>query len=81
MCLLEEGSAQVPACSCFSVSTRKVRFTGQEAIVYKDMGEEKMRRNITSALIGVVLLFGNATSSSAAVKRVEMHIGGYLCGN
>lgn len=40
-----------------------------------------MKRNITSALIGVVLLFGNATSSSAQVKRIEMRIGGYLCGN
>ena len=40
-----------------------------------------MRRNITLALLGMVLLFGNATSSSAEVKRVEMHIGGYLCGN
>jgi hypothetical protein len=40
-----------------------------------------MRRNILLTLIGLVLLFGNATSSSAEVKRVEMHIGGYLCGN
>lgn len=40
-----------------------------------------MRRNIMPALIGLVLLFGNATSSSAEVRRVEMHIGGYLCGN
>jgi len=40
-----------------------------------------MRRNILLALIGVVLLFGNATSSSAEVRRVEMRIGGYLCGN
>jgi hypothetical protein len=28
-----------------------------------------------------VLLFGSATSSSAEVKRVRMHIAGYLCGN
>lgn len=40
-----------------------------------------MRRNILPALLGLVLLFGNAASSSAEVKRVEMHIGGYLCGN
>lgn len=40
-----------------------------------------MRRNITLALLGVVLLFGSATRSSAEVKRVEMHVGGYLCGN
>jgi len=40
-----------------------------------------MRRNILLALIGLVLLFGNTTSSSAEVRRVEMRIGGYLCGN
>lgn len=40
-----------------------------------------MKRNITLALIGMALLFGNATSSSAEVKRIEMRIGGYLCGN
>ena len=40
-----------------------------------------MRRNIIRALIGLVLLFGNATDSSAEVRRVEMRIGGYLCGN
>jgi len=26
-------------------------------------------------------LFGSAASSSAQVKRVQMHIAGYLCGN
>jgi hypothetical protein len=31
--------------------------------------------------LGLVLLFGSATSSSAQVKRVQMHIAGYLCGN
>jgi hypothetical protein len=40
-----------------------------------------MRRNTLLALLGVVLLFGGATRSGAEVKRVEMHIGGYLCGN
>ena len=40
-----------------------------------------MRRNIIGALIGLLVLFGNATSSSAEVRRVEMRIGGYLCGN
>lgn len=28
-----------------------------------------------------VLLFGGRLSANAQVKRVEMHIGGYLCGN
>ena len=29
----------------------------------------------------LVLLFGGSWSANAQVKRVEMHIGGYLCGN
>jgi hypothetical protein len=40
-----------------------------------------MRRNIFPAFLGLVLLFGGATSSSAEVKRVQMRIAGYLCGN
>jgi hypothetical protein len=40
-----------------------------------------MKRNITLAVLGVVLLFGSAANSSAEVKRVQMHIAGYLCGN
>jgi hypothetical protein len=40
-----------------------------------------MKRNITLAWLCLVLLFGNATISSAEVKRVQMHIAGYLCGN
>jgi hypothetical protein len=40
-----------------------------------------MRRNISLATLGLVLLFGSAASSSAQVKRVQMHIAGYLCGN
>jgi hypothetical protein len=45
------------------------------------MGEMMMRKNITLAVLGLVLLFGGATASNAQVKRVEMHIAGYLCGN
>ena len=40
-----------------------------------------MKRNIILALLGLVLLFGGASSSRAEVKRVQMHIAGYLCGN
>ena len=40
-----------------------------------------MRRNTFLAVVGLVLLFGGAASSSAQVKRVQMHIAGYLCGN
>ena len=39
-----------------------------------------MRRN-TFIAIFFVLLFGSAVSSAAQVKRVQMHIDGYLCGN
>jgi len=40
-----------------------------------------MRRKTVFALLGLVLLFGSAASSGAQVKRVQMHIAGYLCGN
>jgi hypothetical protein len=39
-----------------------------------------MRRTFL-AVVGLVLLFGSAGNSSAQVKRVQMHIAGYLCGN
>jgi len=40
-----------------------------------------MRRNTSIAMLGLVLLFGGAVNSVAQVKRVQMHIAGYLCGN
>jgi hypothetical protein len=40
-----------------------------------------MRRVISLATLGLVLLFGGASNSPAQVKQVEMHIAGYLCGN
>ncbi|MGB9177615.1 MAG: hypothetical protein WCB68_00085 [Pyrinomonadaceae bacterium] len=40
-----------------------------------------MKRNLIPALLGLVLLLGSANSSIAEVKRVQMHIAGYLCGN
>ena len=40
-----------------------------------------MKSNIFLALLGLVFLFGSASSSEAQVKQVEMHIAGYLCGN
>jgi hypothetical protein len=40
-----------------------------------------MRKNTLMAVLGLVLLFGGAATSRAQVKRVEMHIAGYLCGN
>jgi hypothetical protein len=40
-----------------------------------------MKKNMVLALLGAVLLFGSAANSTAEVKRVQMHIAGYLCGN
>jgi hypothetical protein len=40
-----------------------------------------MRRNFTLVALSLVLLFGSAGTSSAEVKRIQMHIAGYLCGN
>ena len=40
-----------------------------------------MRRKLTLILFGLVLLLGGAGASRAEVKRVQMHIAGYLCGN
>ena len=40
-----------------------------------------MKRNVMRALLGLVLLAGLAISSRAEVKRIEMRIAGYLCGN
>ena len=39
------------------------------------------RYSLVAALLGLVLLFGGAATSKAEVKRVQMHIAGYLCGN
>jgi hypothetical protein len=39
------------------------------------------RYSLLVALMGLVLLFGGAATSKAEVKRVQMHIAGYLCGN
>ena len=40
-----------------------------------------MRRKTSIMILGLVLLFGSAGSSPAQVKRVQMRIAGYLCGN
>jgi len=36
---------------------------------------------VVLVIFGLVLIFGGATRSNAQVKRVQMHIAGYLCGN
>jgi hypothetical protein len=40
-----------------------------------------MKRRVIPALLGLVLIFGGASASRGEVRRVEMHIAGYLCGN
>jgi hypothetical protein len=40
-----------------------------------------MKRYSLLALLGLVFLFGGAATAKAEVKRVQMHIAGYLCGN
>jgi hypothetical protein len=42
--------------------------------------EEEMKK--TSLIVfAMALVFGGAARSGAQVKRVQMHIAGYLCGN
>ena len=40
-----------------------------------------MKRYLLPSVLGLTLLFGGAVSSRAEVRRVQMQIGGYLCGN
>jgi hypothetical protein len=50
-------------------------------VVGKTIGEKTMRRSIFLATFMFLLFVGDAATSMAQVKRVEMHIAGYLCGN
>ena len=40
-----------------------------------------MKKKIALIAFGLVLGVGGATRAEAQVKRVQMHIAGYLCGN
>ena len=40
-----------------------------------------MKRNRFLTLVGLMWLLGDVTISYAEVKRIQMHIAGYLCGN
>jgi hypothetical protein len=40
-----------------------------------------VRPSLRVGLLTLTVLFGSAATSSAQVKRVQMHIAGYLCGN
>jgi len=44
------------------------------------MRHEPYRHTLT-AMVALLLFLGSAATSAAQVKRVQMHIGGYLCGN
>jgi len=40
-----------------------------------------MKKKTVLIVLGLVLVFGSASGAGAQVKRVQMHIAGYLCGN
>jgi hypothetical protein len=40
-----------------------------------------MKKKAVLIVFSLVFVFGGATRSEAQVKRVQMHIAGYLCGN
>jgi hypothetical protein len=40
-----------------------------------------MQKKTSLIVLSLALVFGGATCASAQVKRVQMHIAGYLCGN
>jgi len=40
-----------------------------------------MKKKVALIVFGLVLVFGGATRAEAQVKRVQMHIAGYLCSN
>ena len=40
-----------------------------------------MKKSTVLFSLGLLLLFGSAAHTYAQVKRVQMHIAGYLCGN
>jgi len=43
--------------------------------------EKKMRRNAFTGTLVLLLFLASAAGAVGQVKRVQMHIGGYLCGN
>jgi hypothetical protein len=40
-----------------------------------------MKKKTLLILLGLVLVSGGGSRAGAQVKRVQMHIAGYLCGN
>ena len=54
---------------------------GNYRLRYVCMVGVKMKRTVTVFLSSVLLMLVCAMHSTAQVKRVQMHIAGYLCGN
>ncbi len=44
-------------------------------------GDELMKAKAVLIVLGLVLMLGGASRVEAQVKRVQMHLAGYLCGN
>jgi hypothetical protein len=58
-----------------------VSFFGDLAWPSDLIRREEMKRKAALLVFGLVLVSGGAIRSEAQVKRVQMHIAGYLCGN
>jgi hypothetical protein len=65
----KEGAGKTPALSLPNTN----RFDSQ--------GEMTMKRLTLAALSALLFLLANSGATLAQVKRVEMKIDGYLCGN
>ena len=53
-----------------------------QAIVTELVGRRLiMKRTSLAGVIFILFFLGGFSDASAQVKQVEMHIGGYLCGN
>jgi len=64
-----------------SVLCVKVYFNARGRRDTQRIADKKMKKTATLFTFGLMLLFGSASHSAAQVKRVQMHIAGYLCGN
>jgi len=40
-----------------------------------------MKTRTVPIVLGLIFVFGNGSGAIAQVRRVQMHIAGYLCGN
>jgi hypothetical protein len=71
--------------SCFSVISHSSAHCEQATRIGNGrtvlIRREEMKKKAALIVFGLVLVFGGASRSEAQVKRVQMHIAGYLCGN